>query len=318
MNRALARLQRPLLRRIYRPRQRALMPVLGSTSGSWVSVWRRARLARLRQAIGWRRQLLNAAQQQLSAIEEALATTEGGGDGGYDTSGEYPDTVDESGGAAEPEEGGGEPAVIPRRDAFYRVFAAMKGEDAEFTADGYPRVLEVNDRLEMLGQGRATQKEVVTYYDEWRQSARAPSAAPPTSGGSGGSSGSTTSARRQTLFRIFDQMKGEKAEFTVDGYPKVLEVNDRLEMIDEERANHKEVVTYFDEWKESSSATSSAGSSRQQALFRVFDAMRGEKSEFNVDGSPKVNEVNDRLETMGQKSSTREEIDKYFERWQKQ
>jgi hypothetical protein len=295
------------------------MPALGNQGGSsWLTALRRSRMARVRQALGWRKQWLNAAQQQLTAFEEALTSSAEGVDSGYDTSGEYTDTIET---APVPAEGGTTPAApMPRRDAFFRVFVAMKGEDSEFTVEGYPKVIEVNDRLEMLGQDRATQKEVAGYYDEWRQSARAPAATSPSSG----SSSSPTAARRQTFFRIFEQMSGEKAEFTVDGYPKVLEVNDRLESIAEERTNHKEVVTYFDEWKESPSGTTSGGSSgsavsaRTQALFRVFDAMKGQKSEFNVDGAPKVGNVNDRLEVMDQKPSTRDEIDKAFERWQKQ
>lgn len=223
---------------------------------------REARLRRLQRRLGFRQQVVDELRVRLNElqdlIEAALGT--GGGrrprptagsaleellteleDGGYATEGDFPDTPTTGGAPApapaptpaptptpSPATGAGK---LTRRDETIReIFEDMAGEDSEWTEDHRPKVHAVNDRLESLGQEPSNRKEIDEVYDRLLEER-----------GGKPLTRITRSPRQRAFDEVFDDMHGQRSEFTEQGMPKVEAVNNRLESLDQEPATRKEI-----------------------------------------------------------------------------
>jgi hypothetical protein len=137
---------------------------------------------------------------------------------------------------------------------------------------------------------------------------------PPTTAG-----GKKLTRREQTLFRIFDDLQGEDSEWTELQTPKVAAVNDRLESLGQDPSSRREIDAAYESYAAARSEESGPRvrlTAREKSLFRVFDDMQGQRTQFTEQGTPKVENVNDRLEALIQEPSSRKEIDAAYKKYQ--
>ncbi|HXK59501.1 MAG TPA: hypothetical protein PLP42_06345 [Acidobacteriota bacterium] len=207
-----------------------------------LAVLRKARLDRLRRRLAFRRTLLERIGAGIRDLEEVLNSLEGGGEGipgeegsgeGFDMTGDFSDTGTDMPASSPAPRRSSAPSSSPKTSSnfdkvLFQIFADMEGEGSEFTADRRPKVAEVNDRLESLGHDPTNRAEIDRAFDVYLSSKRP-------------EKGKKLTPREKTLFRIFDQMQGEKSEFTADGRPQVGAVNDRLESLGQEASSREEI-----------------------------------------------------------------------------
>lgn len=217
---------------------------------------------------------------------------------------------------------------------------AVRRELLDSARDRFERFADLLDTLAPEESEREGEEEVETGYstagrfnattlrDVTRGRAEAPRsarghgatakvevAAPSDAGGATEERGEGSTRRLQALFDVFEEMEGEETEFTREGRPKVSAVNDRLESLRQDPANRAEVEQAYETYLRQHVEAPGRGhklTARERTLWRIFDDMEGEKSEFTQGGLPQVGSVNDRLETLGQEPSSREEIDRAY------
>jgi hypothetical protein len=122
--------------------------------------------------------------------------------------------------------------------------------------------------------------------------------------------------RDAVLMLTFAHMEGEGSEFTTDNRPKVAEVNERIETLGHDPANRAEIDRVFEVYLDTRPEKITKNkkvTAREDTLREIFGKLH--KSEFTSEGKPQVGAVNDRLEALGQEHSSRDEINKAFQKF---
>jgi hypothetical protein len=92
----------------------------------------------------------------------------------------------------------------------------------------------------------------------------------------------------------------------------------RLESLRQDPASRAEIERVYQSYKSLNPEKPGRGlklTAREKTLFRIFDDMEGETSEFTQGGRPQVGPVSARLESLGQEPSSREEIDRVYQKY---
>lgn len=218
---------------------------------------RQARLRRLRRSLAFTRRIVTELYEEISGLEkfvqsaldeeeklDGYVTTEPGV--GYEEEDEVGyGTVDDSpGGKPRPPRSAAASTATapeklsPREQALERIFRDLEGEKADFTKEGTPRVDAVSERLESLDHEPASRAEVDRAYAAYeRRRASQPARR------------SRLTERQKGLWATFDDMWGEKDEFTQEGRPKVASVNNRLESLHLEPSTREEIEAAFKKYQ---------------------------------------------------------------------
>jgi hypothetical protein len=211
----------------------------------WQRIRRRNMLKRLLRLTETRLGWTNAAGRLLSDFREQIAAAleqEGGGedlevganveepyDAAVDSIDTSPtDTVSET----PTPSGGGEGRPVTTR-ALYKVFEEWEAKGGKPTADGYPRINDINAELGEEGYQSASSEVIRAAFDKWAAK--------------GGADEELDKPTQGEVFEAFSQLVGR--DVTSTNTPYVKEVNEQLRKEGYRGISQKEVHDLFEKFK---------------------------------------------------------------------